>query len=124
MNDLLAILLPALAIVESSGNPKAVNAKENACGLYQIRPIYLADVNRILGKEAYTLDDRFDPQKSAEIVKIYLTHYGKVYQKQTGKTPTLEVLARIHNGGPSGWKKESTKDYWKKLRNKLERKFD
>jgi soluble lytic murein transglycosylase-like protein len=101
-------LLAAIAQVESSGNPLAYNKKENAAGLYQIRPIYLRDVNRILGQETYTLADRFDPVKAQAIVTIYLAHYGK------GKT--LEQLARIHNGGNSGDKKASTLKYWQKVK--------
>ena len=33
----------AIAKVESSNNPKAINKKENALGLYQIRPAYFKD---------------------------------------------------------------------------------
>ena len=27
-----------------------------------------------------------------------------------------EAIARIHNGGPMGWRKESTKPYWEKVK--------
>ena len=96
-------LLDAIAQVESSGNSRVFNVLENAAGLYQIRPIYLADVNRLIGYRKYTLLDRFDPVKARQIVTIYLRHYGK------GKS--LEAMARIHNGGPAGWRKACTKKY-------------
>ena len=41
--------LNALAEVESSNNPKAINKKENALGVYQIRAAYYKDSN-VLGK--------------------------------------------------------------------------
>ena len=99
-NDLLA----AIAQVESSGDPNAVNEKENAVGLYQIRPIYLKDVNRILGYQYFKLADRYDPEYSKQIVSAYLLYYGR--------NKSLEAMARIHNGGPKGYKRECTKQYW------------
>ena len=37
-----------------------------------------------------------------------------------GRTPTNEDLARIHNGGPNGYKKTATDGYWKKVKNKID----
>ncbi len=104
-------LLRAIAIVESSGDPKAFNKKESAAGLYQIRPIYLKDVNRILGYQRYKLADRYNPEKARDIVTVYLMHYG--YGKG------IEAMARIHNGGPRGWKKKFTLVYWQKIKEVL-----
>jgi len=107
-------LLRAIATVESGNNPNAFNASENAAGLYQIRPIYLKDVNRIVGHDEFTLADRYEPERAEQMVRIYFGHYGK------GKS--LEQLARIHNGGPRGDKKESTKSYWLKVQEVLNEK--
>ena len=52
---------------------------------------------------------------------FYLIRYGRWYEVTQGKAPTLEVLARIYNGGPSGWRKKSTEAYWKKVRKEIER---
>jgi len=106
------ILLLALIIVESGGNDKAINS--HATGCLQITPILVKDVNRIAGTN-YTLEDRFERQKSIEMAQIYLQYYGKVYTKKTGKEPDNEILARIWNGGPNGWQKTSTEDYWLKV---------
>lgn len=108
-------LLRAIAAVESGGNDHAVGDDGRAVGRYQITPIYLADVNRIAGTD-YTLSDRTDPVKSAEMVKIYLAHYGKRYRRITGRQITAEVLSRIHNGGPDGWRKQKTEKYWRKVK--------
>lgn len=108
--DPIEQLLPALAQVESGGNPRAVGDGKKAVGLYQIWPIYVADVNRIAGKK-YTLADRYDPIESAQMVRIYLKHYGR------GKS--IIDMARIHCGGPNGHRKEATKKYGEKVKKVL-----
>jgi hypothetical protein len=47
---------------------------------------------------------------------MYLDYYGDLYVRQTGRTPTDEVYARIWNGGPNGWRKASTRQYWQRVR--------
>lgn len=100
-------LLDAIVLVESSGRCDAVNDGENAAGAYQIRPIFLRDVNRILGCDRYTLPDRFDPVKSRQMAKIFLNHYGK--------EKTLLEMARQFNGGPRGHLKQATLCYAQKV---------
>jgi hypothetical protein len=85
-----------------------------AYGILQIRKPYLDDVNKIAGT-SYTIEDMKDTVKARWAAKIYLNHYGETYERKTGEAPTLEVYARIHNGGPNGWKKASTNDYVRKL---------
>ena len=36
-------------------------------------------------------------------------------EERLGRPVTLEDIARIHNGGPNGYKKQSTIPYWKKV---------
>ncbi len=112
------ILLLALIMVESHGNDNAVNS--HATGCLQITPILVKDVNRIADTN-YTLKDRFDRNKSIEMAQIYLQYYGKVYTKKTGKEPDSEIYARIWNGGPNGWQKSSTEDYWLKVKKEIEK---
>jgi hypothetical protein len=111
----LNILLCAMMIVESGGNPLAFNVKEDAVGVLQIRPIMVEDVNRIAGKVIFTLEDRKDVVKSFQMAHIYFAHYCK------GFTP--EQMARCWNGGPNGHLKESTKAYWDKVLVQIERMF-
>ena len=110
--------LDAIVAVESGGNASAIGDNGNAYGAYQIHESYVNDVNRISGKN-FTHADAFDKKKAKEMVKIYLTNYGKNYEKKTGNTATNEVLARIHNGGPNGWKKTATQKYWNKVQKEL-----
>lgn len=114
MDKLIIALLPLLIQVESGGNNAAIGDNGNAVGCLQMWKICVDDVNRISGKH-YTYKDRYDRQKSLEMAQIYLTHYGKHYEKKTGHKANMEVLARLFNGGPAGYKKKSTIKYWKKV---------
>lgn len=105
-----ADFLSALSDIESGGDYTAWNRREDAHGLYQIRPSYLADANALLGRKM-TIWQMHDPGDAAAAVRAYLAHYGDAYAKRTGKPVTREVLARIHNGGPRGAEREATEDY-------------
>ena len=111
-------LLDAIQTVESNGKESAVGDNGKAVGAFQIHKIYVDDVNSF-SSEKFTYEDRKNKEKSQKIVKLYLEHYGKSYEKKTGKKATNEILARIHNGGPKGYNKETTKNYWKKVENNL-----
>ena len=111
-------LINALVKVESSGKADAVGDGGKAVGILQIHKGVIEDVNKI-SKVKYTVADRKDAKKSREICKLYLSHWGKHYQKKTGKVATDEVLSRIWNGGPSGWKKSATNGYWAKVKKAL-----
>jgi len=104
-------LVDALILVESSGNPNAFNKKENACGCLQIRPIMLREVNRILRKQnndkRFTKEDRWSCGLSQEMFYIWRNYHHK--------DSSDEVIARNWNGGPRGYKKQSTEHYWNKV---------
>ena len=118
-------LIFALAIVESSLNPLAVGDNGNAVGYLQITPAVVEDVNTFYGTTYHT-DDRYDTQKSVEICKYYLKHWGAVYEKKTGNKPSAEVYAKMWNGGCYAWKKTSPKVlknldiYWEKVNKQLD----
>lgn len=63
------IFVQALIYVESEGKPNAVG-KTNDVGILQITPIYVREVNRILGEERFTLEDRVDVDKSLEMFTV------------------------------------------------------
>lgn len=65
----------ALIWVESRGDSKAIG-KNNDIGVLQFTPILIEDVNRILGREVYTLEDRLDSLKSVEMFNIIQDHYN------------------------------------------------
>ena len=109
----------ALRFAESSNRASVKPGdKGKSHGIYQIKSIYLADVNKVY-KTNFMLSDRSDPGKAHRIVILYLTYWGRAYTRRTGKPVTYEVLARIHNGGPNGWRKQATIKYWHKVRKYL-----
>jgi hypothetical protein len=103
-------LIDAIIYVESRGNTKAHNIKEDAVGCLQIRPIMLREVNRLLGYNKYKLADRWSKAKSIEMFNVI---------KQHTTNPTNEKLARNWNGGWNGYKKQSTLKYWHKVKEQL-----
>lgn len=86
--DLWSILLEALVQVESEGNPNAIGTK-NDVGILQLTPIYVEEVNRILGKNKYNLSHRYNPKKSVEMFKIL--------QEYRNPTHSIEKAIQLHN---------------------------
>jgi len=111
----LSILLSAMAMVESGGNPNAFNYEEQAVGLYQIRPPVVLDVNRVY-KTEYQLEDAFDPVKADRIARLYLTYWTAMHRQDS-----IESAARIWVAGPDGWWQLSSLPYWEKIKRELRR---
>lgn len=112
-------LIPILCEVESNGNLKAIGDNGKAKGILQLWKTYIDDVNRVY-KTDYTHDDAMYYHNSCEIVILYLTHWGKYYERKYKKPATYEVLAKIHNGGPTAYrakgnKKRNLDKYYKKV---------
>lgn len=74
--------IDAIAWKESRWDVSAVGRNQDV-GYLQITPILVSDVNRILGQERYTLDDRYDPEKSVEMFNIIQNHYNPSRDKAT-----------------------------------------
>jgi hypothetical protein len=111
----LSPLFDAIAQVESGNGRYGKN-------VYQLQDIYIDDVNRILGRKEFKYEDKFDVGKSREMMVIYWGRYGSIYESKTGNAVSYSVLARIHYGGPDGWKKYATKRYAKKVMSLIEEK--
>ena len=97
-------LIQALIIVESEGNPLAVG-KTNDVGLLQITPIFVREVNRILGDSVYSLSDRTCIEKSLEMFEVYQAHHNpskdilraiKVHNPRAGQWYTDEVMNTLN----------------------------
>ncbi|RLC36790.1 hypothetical protein DRH27_04730 [Candidatus Falkowbacteria bacterium] len=88
-------LLDAIEAVESGSDSNAIGDNGISVGAYQIRPIYLADVNRIIGSDKFALNDRYDREKSRTMTRIYLTYYGSEL--------SLYEKAALHCAGPDGY---------------------
>jgi hypothetical protein len=105
-NAKLDELLDAIAKVESQSDPDAVGDSGRAIGSYQIHKRYWADGTRILGVD-WSYQEAKDPAKARAVVRAYLMHYGR--------NRTLLEKARIHNGGPRGYRKDATLAYARKI---------
>lgn len=121
LEQLILSLLPVLAQVESNGNVLAVGDGGRAIGIYQIHQDYWLDGIRFLERKHkrkydWAYQDAIVKTKSDAVVSAYLEHYGKAYKRKTGKHPTAEVLCRIHNSGPTGYKKKCSIQYWNKCK--------
>ena len=89
--------IEALIYVESGGDPYAVG-RTNDAGVLQITPIYVEEVNRILGKNTFTLEDRFNTKRSLEMFCIYQQYYNP--------DKDIEEAIRLHNPRAGSWYKE------------------
>lgn len=108
------VLLLAIVTHESHGNLNVKDGPANDVGIFQITPVCIEDYNRIF-KTNYSHKDARKPKIAFKICNNYLSHWGNIYEVKTGNKPTYEIYARIWNGGPNGYKKESTKKYWKNV---------
>lgn len=84
-------LAHAFAVVESNDNPKAINRRENAVGLLQIRPIMVRQANMIVGEELYELSDREDSLVSLGIFHTVMSELN----------PSLDIDRAIEIWNPN-----------------------
>ena len=84
-------LAHAFAVVESNDNPKAINHRENAVGLLQIRPIMIRQANMIVGEDLYELSDREDSLVSLGIFHTVMSELN----------PSLDVDRAIDIWNPN-----------------------
>lgn len=109
----LPALIAALITVESGGDFHAVGDGGKALGYLQIHKEAIDDVNRIY-KTRFKHTDALNPVLAKEICELYLRHYAP-------ENATPEQCARIWNGGPNGHNKQSTVQYWEKVKSVLGR---
>lgn len=102
-------LMDAIAVVESNRGATSAN-------VYQFKPIWVEDVNRISGQHLTFEQAISDDAVARACIRTYWEYYGARYYRLTLKQPNAEVLARIHNGGPDGWRMPSTRAYWNRVK--------
>lgn len=87
-------LILALIEVESEGYQFAVGPT-NDLGILQITPIYVREVNRLLGDTVYKLEHRTDIDKSLEMFEVYQSHYNP--------NKNIEKAIKLHNPKAGKW---------------------
>ncbi len=94
-----------------------------AVGAYQIHKIYVDEVNRILKgmqmPKRFTYEDRWDKAKSREMSLIHNEHWSGFALLVCPDMSREEAFIRSHQGA-FGWKTESTKPYWEKVKARME----
>ena len=110
-------ILDAMCIVESQCDSSKVGDGGDSIGAYQIQYKYWYDAVEFDSSIGGTYEDCLDKEYSLTIIRAYWNRYATT--KRLGHTPTDEDRARIHNGGPNGYKKQSTKKYWAKIQKEL-----
>jgi|TARA_E500000305_G_scaffold108462_1_gene110927 hypothetical protein len=110
-------LLEAIRIVESNNNPDAVGDSGNAIGVYQIWEDYHTDAC-MAGNITGEYLDCYDPLYAEDVFVEYMKRYA--IESRLGVV-TCEKVARMHHGGPNGWKWKSTEKYWGKVEPIFER---
>jgi len=108
MTDVLA----AIRIVESNDDPDAVGDGGDSIGCYQIQKCYWLDAKEFSDLGGTYLDC-YNRGYADRTVRFYMARYAT--ERRLGREVTQEDIARIHNGGPNGYKKECTKKFWKKV---------
>ncbi len=105
-------LLDAMKKVETGGtrHPNyAVGDNGRSIGPYQITYDYWLDAAReTLQLREGTWSMCVIPSYAEKVILSY-------WKKYASKDATWEHLARIHNGGPHGYKKQETVKYWQKV---------
>ena len=107
-------LVQALIQVESSGRDDAVGDNGKAIGCLQIWKPYWFDAterSNIGGKYS----DCFKRDYALRIFDAYMKRYAREAWTNPKKFDA-EKVARIHNGGPKGYKKSATIKYWNKVK--------
>ncbi|KAJ8037318.1 Lysozyme 1 [Holothuria leucospilota] len=85
-----------------------------SCGPYQIKLSYWQDAllrGGDLDGNWKTCSESFECSERA--VQGYMARYATY--SRIGHEPTCEDFARIHNGGPNGYRNQATVGYWNRV---------
>jgi membrane-bound lytic murein transglycosylase MltF len=111
--DLILLLQLIMQVENAHLDPRAIGTAGER-GLLQIHPIAMRHVNEVYGT-TYRLADLTDKARCFEVGEKYLQLLMSMYKKETGQDITLFNLVRCWNGGPDGYKRVSTLNYWQKF---------
>jgi len=110
-------LIMALITVESNGDNFAKGDRGKALGCLQLHAAYVYDAAEHAGED-WVHEDAYKRDVAVQIFMAYMDRYAT--EERLGRKPTAEDMARIHNGGPNGYKKSSTDAYWAKVKEQLD----
>lgn len=113
--DDIDTLIYAIGTVESNHDDNAVGDQGRSIGRYQIMRVYWQDATDYDKSIGGKYEDVRDPVYAAKVMRAYWRRYAR----QAYESGDFETLARIHNGGPRGHKKDATLGYWVKVQREL-----
>ena len=111
-------ILHALRIVESGDRDDAPDGDDGrAIGPYQIHRRYWQDA--VAFEPA--LDGDWQDCRKRDYAERAIDAYMRRWVPEAWASGHAETIARVHNGGPEGPRKEATERYWRKVRAALPR---
>ena len=109
-------ILAAIRYVESSDRDDVDDGDGGkAIGPFQIHLVYWQDAQRAQPTIGGTYQDCRQRAYAERIVRAYMRHHAA----DAWANGEAEVIARIHNGGPAGHRKDATLGYWRRVRARL-----
>jgi len=93
--------LKKIAMVESGGKADAKAKTSSASGLFQFTEGTWNQMTKQMGKN-YTLQDRFDPKKAAEVAAYFTSQQKSQLEKGTGQSASEADLYMAHFLGAGG----------------------
>lgn len=116
VKDPLIGIIEKLMLIETNG-VDLVGDGGRALGCLQIHPIAVKEYNLTYGTD-YKHKQMMDKETSVEVCIGLLNKGIDMYKKKYSKEPSEEDIVRMWNGGIyDGYKKQSTKKYWKRYKN-------
>ena len=112
--------------METGGKEDPLNAVGDhgrSRGPYQIMEDYYNDAVqhdpslRDGGKSYKNVSKSGSMEYSRRVIQAYMNRYAT--EARLGHPATDEDIARIHNGGPNGYRKDSTLGYWEDVKEHL-----
>jgi len=109
-------VLDAIRVVETRGTPNSGRDSGGdsgrAIGPFQIDYSYWKDAG---------LPGKYEDCRDMDYARRVVLAYWRRYCPNALAEHDAEILARTHNGGPSGAKRDSTLPFWKKVQKELDK---
>ena len=111
-------VLEAICQVESNCDSNAIGDAGDAIGPFQIHHAYWYDAVEF-SSDPYLTTGEYHDCFDYEYAYLIVLEYMNRYASDALDPVDAEKIARIHNGGPKGHKKQSTQKYWQKVKSVL-----
>jgi hypothetical protein len=97
----MAKYLQTIALIESGGDKNAKAGTSSASGMFQFVEGTWKQMTKEMGKD-YSLQDRFDPKKAAEVAEYFSKKQKTQIEKSTGREAGMTDMYMAHFLGAGG----------------------